>query len=71
MRQKDVLRPADGQKERFGYAADFIFQVYLFVCWFILRGEGQRERERETPKQARCWQHRAQHRAGTHETVRS
>ena len=50
----------------------FIF-IYLFLrktetAWM---GEEQRERGRETPKQAPSCQHRARCRAGSQETVRS
>ena len=49
------------------------FKFYFFIFerdWNSVSGGGQRERERENPKQAPHCQHRAWCRAGTHETMR-
>ena len=72
---KWVIRPSQIRGEGNGLPPflNIFFIIFKMFIYFwereITSGEGQREREREDPKQAPHCQHRARHGAQTHETM--
>ena len=66
-------RGAEGERERESFFfLSFLKCLFIYLFWKRESREGaERERERENPKQALHCQHRARHKARSHEPLRS